>query len=104
METSQSCRGHPGYKNYKPYAIVVKQRVAKWGFMRARIGRPQLASWIIPICAVQIVASWYSQMVYRRNRKFMMDEHREVHRQLNGEYSDQYLQSDQPAIQVQARQ
>mmetsp|Transcript_32592 Transcript_32592/g.28604 ORF Transcript_32592/g.28604 Transcript_32592/m.28604 type:complete len:146 (+) Transcript_32592:34-471(+) len=91
METSQSCRGHPGYKNYKPYEIVVKQRIAKWGFLRARIGRPQLASWIIPICAVQIVCSWYSQIVYRRNRRFMMDEHREVHNRLHPLYKHEEL-------------
>lgn len=91
MEVSQSCRGHPGYKNFKPYEIEVKKRVAKWGFLRARIGRPQLASWIIPIFGLQIACSWYSQTIYRRNRRFLMDEAREVHNRLHPLYKHEEL-------------
>ena len=91
MEVSSNCRGHPGYPAYKPYEIDIKKRITKWGYMRARIGRPQLASLLFPIAFFQISASWYSQMVIRRNRRHLMDEHREVHNRLHPLYKHEEL-------------
>mmetsp|Transcript_56127 Transcript_56127/g.93542 ORF Transcript_56127/g.93542 Transcript_56127/m.93542 type:complete len:146 (-) Transcript_56127:263-700(-) len=82
MEVSSSCRGHPSYKNYKPYEIEVKKRIAKWGYMRARIGRPQLASFLMPLLIFQVGTSWWSQAMHRRNRKHKMDEEREMFNRL----------------------
>eukprot|EP01083_Nonionella_stella_P078522 214958_1 len=91
MEVSNSCRGHPGYKNFKPYEIEIKKRVHKWGFVRARIGKPQLASWLLPLMMLQIGGAWYSNVITRRNRKGLMDEHREVHNRLHPLYKHEEL-------------
>ena len=91
METSQSSRGHPGYPNYRPYEIEVLKRIKKWGYMRARIGRPQLASWLIPIMLLQFGTSWFAQFVCRRNRLCWMDEQREVHNRLHPLYKHEEL-------------
>merc|ERR1719273_3002082 len=39
----------------------------------------------------QIGSSWYSQVIYRRNRKMIMDEHREVHNRLHPLYKHDEL-------------
>eukprot|EP01083_Nonionella_stella_P298534 1013242_1 len=91
MEVSQSSRGYPGYKAFKPYEIEVKKRVFKWGFMRARIGRPQIASWILPFMVFQIGTSMYAHAVLRRNKKYMLDEQREVHTRLHPLYKHEEL-------------
>lgn len=74
MEVSNSCRGHPNYKNYRPFEINKLLRIKKYGWYRAVVGKILPASLILPLVSIQFVISWYYYVVYRRNTALISDE------------------------------
>ena len=82
MEVSNSCRGYPGYKNYRPFEIKLMRRIARLGYRRGRLGEWRWSVMIYPFAIFQFWMSVWYYAVYRRNVQYTMDEQREIQARL----------------------
>ena len=71
-QVTNSCRGYPGYRNYRPFEINVLQKIQHQGWWRARVGKFRWGAMVLPLAVLQTLMATYYSMVFRRNTLYVV--------------------------------